>query len=85
MIDRQKAGGIIAQMYEQKVKRMAVQMCIRDRVYMALSDGAHTWVRRMDPPGRVKNRSWVRDRAAHYALDMVRRYLAGMPVEGNAV
>ena len=54
-------------------------------VYMALRDGAHTWVRRMDPPGRVKNRSWVRDRAAHYALDMVRRYLAGMPVEGNAV
>ena len=54
-------------------------------VYMALSDGVHTWVRRMDPPGRVKNRSWVRDRAAHYALDMVRRYLAGMPVEGNAV
>ena len=54
-------------------------------VYMALSDGVHTWVRRMDPPGRVKNRSWVRDRAAHYALDMVRRYLAGMRVEGNAV
>ena len=52
-------------------------------VYMALSDGVHTWVRRMDPPGRVKNRSWVRDRAAHYALDMVRRYLAGMPVEGT--
>ncbi|WP_054323253.1 hypothetical protein [Anaeromassilibacillus sp. SJQ-1] len=24
VIDRQKAGGIIAQMYEQKVKRMAV-------------------------------------------------------------
>ena len=54
-------------------------------VYMALSDGTHTWVRRMDPPGRVKNRTWVRDRAAHYALDMVRRYLAGLPVEGHAV
>lgn len=54
-------------------------------VYMALSDGEHTWVRRMDPPGRVKSRAWVRDRAAHYALDMVRRYLAGLPVEGTAI
>lgn len=49
-------------------------------VYMALSDGTQTWVRKMNPVGRVKGREWVRDRAANYALDMVRRYLADLPV-----
>lgn len=50
-------------------------------VHMALSDGKQTWAFRMPPVGQVKSREWVRDRAANYALDMVRRYLCGLPIE----
>ncbi len=49
-------------------------------IYLALSDGRHTWARRMNPPARVHGRSWLRERAASNALDMVRRYLLGLPM-----
>jgi nicotinamide-nucleotide amidase len=47
-------------------------------VYMALSDGAHTWVRKMSGMGRGKGRSYLRYLAVSNALDMVRRYLLNL-------
>ncbi len=44
-------------------------------VYLALSDGKNTWVRKMDRSGCAKGRSYVRWLATSNALDMVRRYL----------
>lgn len=46
-------------------------------VYIALSDGKETWVRKMVPgnPDYPRSRSWQRNMAASHALDMVRRYL----------
>ena len=35
------------------------------------------------PIGRTKSREWHRHCAASQALDMVRRYLEGLPVEAN--
>ncbi|WP_442870313.1 competence/damage-inducible protein A [Acutalibacter sp. 1XD8-36] len=49
-------------------------------IYIALSDGENTWVAKRSPIGRTKSRDWHRHCAASQALDMVRRYLAGMPV-----
>ena len=49
-------------------------------IYIALSDGKNTWVAKRSPIGRTKSRAWHRHCAASQALDMVRRYLAGMPV-----
>lgn len=49
-------------------------------VYIALSDGEHTWVTARRPFGRLKNREWHRHVAASHALDMVRRYLEGLSV-----
>ena len=49
-------------------------------IYIALSDGRETWVIKRSPIGRTKSRDWHRHCAASQALDMVRRYLAGMPV-----
>jgi nicotinamide-nucleotide amidase len=49
-------------------------------IYIALSDGEHTWVTKRSPIGRTKSREWHRHCAASQALDMVRRYLCGMPV-----
>lgn len=49
-------------------------------IYLALSDGRSTWVRRMNPPARVHGRSWLRERAVSNALDMVRRYLLELPM-----
>lgn len=49
-------------------------------VYIALSDGENTWVAKRQPAGRMKSREWHRHCAASKALDMVRRYLAGLPV-----
>ncbi len=43
-------------------------------VYLALSDGEHTWVRKMSGNSK-KGRSYLRWLAASNALDMVRRYL----------
>ncbi len=50
-------------------------------IYIALADGKETRVRKMSPQGRVLGREWLRDRAAGTALDMVRRYLSGLPLE----
>ena len=51
------------------------------RVYIALSDGAHTWVRCMPGGiGRTRSRAFYRQAASSHALDMVRRYLTGLPV-----
>ena len=46
-------------------------------VYIALSDGKETWVRKMVPgnPDYPRSRSWQRNMAASHALDMGRRYL----------
>ncbi len=50
-------------------------------VFIALCDGEHTWVKRMDPPGRVKSRQSLRIRASSMALDMIRRRVEGFPQE----
>lgn len=50
-------------------------------IYIALSAGERTFVRKMTPPGRVHSRIWLRERAASTALDMVRRHLCGLPLE----
>lgn len=50
-------------------------------VYIALSDGNRTWVAKKSPFGRTKSREWHRHTASSKALDMVRRYLAGLPVD----
>ena len=50
-------------------------------VYIALSDGENTWVAKRMPFGRSKSREWHRHCSASKALDMVRRYLAGLPVD----
>ena len=49
-------------------------------IYIALSDGKQTWVAKRSPIGRTKSRAWHRHCAASQALDMVRRYLCGLPV-----
>lgn len=49
-------------------------------VYIALSDGKETWVAKRSPIGRTKTRDWHRHCAASQALDLVRRYLTGLPV-----
>ncbi len=49
-------------------------------IYLALSDGKNTWVTKRSPIGRTKSREWHRHCAASQALDMVRRYLLGLPV-----
>ena len=49
-------------------------------IYIALSDGKETWVAKRAPIGRTKSRAWHRHCAASQALDMVRRYLCGLPV-----
>lgn len=53
-------------------------------IYIALSDGKNTWVTKRSPIGRTKSREWHRHCAASQALDMVRRYLKGMPVVPEA-
>jgi len=50
-------------------------------VYIALSDGENTWVAKRMPFGRRRDREWHRHCSASKALDMVRRYLAGLPVD----
>lgn len=48
-------------------------------VYIAMSNGTETWVRKMPGTGRVRSREYQRTLAASNALDMVRRYLDGLP------
>ena len=48
-------------------------------VYLALSDGEHTWVRKMSGNSAAKRgRTYIRWLATSNALDMVRRYLFGL-------
>jgi len=47
-------------------------------IYIALCDGEHTWVRKMQRAGASKGREYLRNLATSNALDMVRRYLAGI-------
>ena len=50
-------------------------------VYIALSAPDGVWLRVMRPQGRYLGRNWTRRRAASHALDLVRRRLAGLPLE----
>lgn len=52
-------------------------------VYIALSAPDGVWLRVMHPQGRYLGRGWTRQRAASHALDMVRRRLAGLPLEAG--
>ncbi len=54
-------------------------------VWIAVSDGEHTWVRRMNAPARFQTREKIRYRAASTALDLVRRCLCGLPMEEEPV
>ena len=47
------------------------------RVYAALTDGAHTWVRRLE---LGTGRGRIRVMAAHHAFDLLRRYLTQLPI-----
>ena len=50
-------------------------------VYVALTDGASTWVRRLELGGTRHRRDRIRTLAANHALDMARRYLSGLDIE----
>ena len=52
-------------------------------VYVALSDAQHVWLRVMRPQGRYLGRERTRRLASSHALDMLRRCLAGLPVEDD--
>ena len=54
-------------------------------VWIALSDGEETWVRRLSAPARFQPREKIRFRAASTALDMARRRLSGLPAEEKPV
>lgn len=49
-------------------------------VYVALTDGEKTWVKKLEGAGVPRQRSYYRNRSASTALDMARRYLQGLPV-----
>ncbi len=50
-------------------------------VYVALTDGEHTWVRMLELGGRLFRRDRIRTLSVNHALDMVRRYLTGLDIE----
>lgn len=50
-------------------------------VYVALSCNDSVWLRVLRPQGRYLGREWTRRLASSHALDMLRRHLAGLPVE----
>ena len=50
-------------------------------VYVALTDGEHTWVRRLELGGTLHRRDRIRTLTANHAFDMVRRYLTGLDIE----
>ena len=54
-------------------------------VYIALSDGKTTWVRKMPGEGKVRSRESARIQAASNAFDMVRRYLCGIPRDDDKI
>ena len=47
-------------------------------VYLAMTDGKQTWVRKLPGGSRSRGRASLRNAAASNALDMVRRYLTGL-------
>lgn len=49
-------------------------------IYVGLSDGKQSWVAEINNGGRRKNREWHRHCAASRALEMVRRYVCGLPI-----
>lgn len=49
-------------------------------VYIAFASAGECLVHEMRPWGKYLGRQWVRERAASMALDMVRRYLFGLPI-----
>ena len=49
-------------------------------VYLALSDGKQTIIRKLPGTGHVRSRAYLRGFVASHALDMVRRYLLKLPV-----
>lgn len=51
-------------------------------VYVALADAERVWLRELRPYGRYLGRERTRRLASSHALDMLRRRLAGLPVEG---
>ena len=52
-------------------------------VYVALSHDQKVWLRELRPQGRYLGREWTRRLASSHALDMLRRHLAGLPVEAQ--
>ncbi|MBQ9406943.1 MAG: competence/damage-inducible protein A, partial [Desulfovibrio sp.] len=52
-------------------------------VYIALNDADHTWLRLLRPQGRYPGRDRIRRLASSHALDMLRRRLTGLDVEGT--
>ena len=52
-------------------------------VYVALSCSDGVWLRVLRPEGRYLGREWTRRLASSHALDMLRRHLAGLPVEAR--
>ena len=50
-------------------------------VYVALTDGDRTWVRKLELGGRLFRRDRIRTLSANHALDMARRYLTGLDIE----
>lgn len=48
-------------------------------IYIAMTNGTETWVRKMPGTGRVRSREYQRTLATSNALDMVRRYLQKLP------
>jgi nicotinamide-nucleotide amidase len=48
-------------------------------IYIAMSNGTQTWVRKMPGTGKGRSREYQRTLATSNALDMVRRYLQKLP------
>ena len=48
-------------------------------IYIAITNGTDTWVRKMPGTGRARSREYQRTLATSNALDMVRRYLGKLP------
>ena len=54
-------------------------------VYIAMSTPQGTWTYKKTTGTRTRDRSWNRHTAASFALDMVRRYLQGLPMPEGTV
>ena len=54
-------------------------------VYISMSTADGTWAYRKTTGARTRSRSWNRHTSASFALDMVRRYLTGLPMPEGTV